>query len=386
MKRLYPISFLLFVFSCEDKEDNEVITFVKTFGFSGHDIGYSVQQTTDGGYILSGRKEGNQGSNLWLIKTDSEGNEVWNHTFGRNNIYYGNSAHQTADGGYVITGYKRSWVDKSGDVWLIKTNSSGKEEWNRTFGGSGYEIGNSGQQTIDGGYIIIGSINSWDVWLIKTDSDGNEEWDRTFGGGGWDMGRSVQQTSDGGYIITGFTSSFGKGRSDVWLIKTDSQGIEEWNQTFGGSHSDEGNSVQQTIDGGYIISGDTYSFGSGAYDVWLIKTDSQGSEKWNKTFGGSRGDRGHSVQQTEDGGFIITGTTRSLGNNHDNCWLIKTNAEGNEEWNRTFGGNGSDGGISVQQTTDGGYIISGYTDSFGNGSTDIWLIKTDTEGNTVPYK
>ena len=154
-------------------------------------------------------------------------------------------------------------------------------------------------------------------------------------------------------------------------------------KTFGGYRSEIGHSIQQTTDGGYIITGSTQSFGNG--DVWLIKTNSNGNEEWNQTFGGSSYDDGSSVQQTTDGGFIITGGTYSFGNGGSDVWLIKTDSNGNEEWNQTFGGSSDDDGYSVQQTSDGGYIITGYTTSFGNGAKDVWLIKTDSEGNTAPY-
>jgi len=357
-----------------------------TFGGSGVDMGRSVQQTTDGGYIITGytNSYGN-GGDVWLIKTDSQGNEEWNQTFGGSGVDMGRSVQQTTDGGYIITGSTGCWDNC--DVLLIKTDSQGNEEWNQTFGGSGEDMGHSVKQTTDGGYIITGYTNSYgngvDVWLIKTNSQGQEEWNKTYGGISTDGSNSVQQTTDGGYIITGSTSSFGNGEDDVWLIKTDSQGNEEWNQTFGGSGGEGGNSAQQTTDGGYIITGRTGSFGYGDHDVLLIKTDSQGNEEWNQTFGGGDYDRGYSVEQTTDGGYIITGWTLSYGNGVD-VWLIKTDSNGNEQWNQTFGGSEYDEGYSVQQTTDGGYIITGHTSSYGNGNYDIWLIKTDSQGNSVP--
>ena len=393
MKRLLlvllPIS--LFVFSCEDIEEQKTKTeFNKTFGGSNYDSGRSIQQTNDGGYIVTGGSNsyGGEDSDVWLIKTDTQGNKLWDKTFGGSNYDFGNSVQQTTNGGFIITGITSSFGSGNYDVWLIKTGSQGNEEWNKTFGGSGNDKGYSVIQTMEDGFILLGSTESdssgnQDVWLIKTDSQGNEEWKKIYDGNTGDKGYSVQQTTDGGYIITGITSFFGG--SDVWLIKTDSEGNEEWNQIFGGSEDDYSQSVQQTTDGGCIITGLTSSFGSGNFDVWLIKTDSQGNEEWNQTFGGSEDDYGRSVEQTNDGGYIITGETISYGSGGFDIWLIKTDSQGGEEWNKTFGGSGYEEGYSVQQTTDDGYIITGSTDSYGNGSSDVWLIKTDSEGNTEPY-
>jgi len=367
--------------------------FAITFGGDMDDYAYSVEQTVDGGYIFTGQTESLTNNNtadidVWLVKTDSRGKEEWSKTFDDSDSEVGLSMNKTTDGGYIITGRK------SGSVLLIKTDSQGNKEWNKTFGGNGNDIGRSVQQTSDGGFIITGFTNSFgngsqDVWLIKTDSQGNEEWNKTFGGGSSDSGYSVQQTTDGGYIITGFTQSFGNGSSDVWLIKTDSNGEEEWNKYFGVveyGNSEEGMSVQQTTDGGYIITGTAWVIDRDkGDDIWLIKTDSEGNEEWNKYFGGSHYEEGYSVKQTSDGGFIITGFTRSFDVSgwRKDVWLIKTDSQGNKEWDQTFGGNGDDIGRSVQQTTDGGYIIVGYTQSFGT-NFDVWLIKTDSNGNTSP--
>jgi len=329
----------------------------------------SVQQTSDGGYIITGYT----GGDVWLVKTDAAGNEEWSKTFGGLDADIGFSVQQTSDGGYIVAGSTSSFGAGYSDLWLIKTDAAGNEEWSKTFGGTSYDEGRSVQQTSDGGYIIVGTTYSYgpglcNLWLIKTDAAGNEEWSKTFGLGGASSsgGYSVQQTSDGGYIIAGYIYSAVD--ADLWLIKTDAAGNEEWSKTFGGTGNDYGYSVQQTSDGGYIIVGKTTSYGAGGADLWLIKTDAAGNEEWSKTFGGSWGDTGYSVQQTSDGGYIIVGYTLSY--DYD-LWVIKTDSEGNEEWNKILGGSYDDMGYSVQQTSDGGYIIAGTTDGYG------WLIKLE---------
>jgi hypothetical protein len=355
-------------------------TFMKSFGGDIDDCGFCVQQTTDGGYIVSGytRSFGAGAKDVWLIKTDSDGNKIWDMTFGGTSSDEGYCVQQTVDGGYIITGETYSYDAGDGDVWLIKTDSTGNMIWNRTFGGKNTDFGHCVQQTTDGGYIITGLIKSFDtidqdVWLIKTDSTGNMIWNKTFGGTSKALSRYVQQTSDDGYIITGKKNEY------LWLIKTDSTGNKEWDKTFlETDYRNEGWFVQQTSDGGFIITGQADWFGSSG--VWLIKTDSTGNEIWDNYFGGGVNAFGSSVRETTDGGYIITGRTDVGGGD---VWLIKTNSAGNMIWDRTFGGIvNSDMGYCVQQTTDGGYIITGKTRSYGAGSSDVWLIKTDEYGRS----
>jgi len=359
----------------------------RTFGGSKEDWARAVQQTSDGGYIIAGQTNsyGAGEWDFWVMKTDAQGNKLWVKTFGneRNEIAW--SVQQTSDGGYIIAGY--TYVnDMNSDIWVMKTDANGIEQWNKIFGGNGNDRAYAVQQTSDGGYVIAGWTSSYgagsaDAWLIKTDADGNMLWDKTFGGTAWEDAYSVHQTSDGGYIVAGFTYSFSAGSSDAWLIKTDADGNMLWDKTFGGIGLDVAYALQLTSDGGYILTGDTNSYGAGSSDFWLIKTDADGNMLWDKTFGGAKDDEAYAVQQTSDGGYILTGFTYSHGAGSSDFWLIKTDADGNMLWTKTFGSEGLDWAWAVQQTSDGGYILAGYTTSYGAGSFDVWLIKTDAEGN-----
>jgi uncharacterized delta-60 repeat protein len=352
----------------------------QTFGGTDEDWAHSVQQTSDGGYILAGvtRSYGAGGSDFWLVKTYPDGNEQWNKTFGGTDSDLAYSVQQTSDVGYILAGYTWSYGAGGNDFWLVKADSDGNEQWNKTFGGTDFDSAHSVQQTFDGGYILAGRTTSYgeggsDFWLVKTDPDGNKQWDKTFGGTDYDSAHSVQQTSDGGYILAGSTNSYGAGESDFWLVKTDPNGNEQWNKTFGSTDYDSARSVQQTSDGGYILAGES--------DFWLVKTDPDGNEQWNKTLGGNYFTKAHSVQQTADGGYILAGTTGSRGSSVD-LWLVKTDPDGNKQWDKTLGGNNSDRAYSIQQTSDGGYILAGSTNSSGASRSDFWLIKIEREGPT----
>lgn len=364
----------------------------RTFGGTNIDVGYSVLQTRDSGYIIAGytRSYGTiSGRNVWLVKTDPSGNHQWNNTFGGNADEEGYAVRQTTDGGYIIAGYTKSFGGGGSDVYIIKTDTAGNRVWDRTFGGTQDDEAYDIQRTTDGGYIVAGATSSFgagsrDAWLIKVDSSGNERWRKTLGGLSSDGARSVQQTSDGGFILTGWTYSYGPGAvGNAWLVKTDTLGNIAWHKWFGAADVDRGYGVQQTSDGGYILTGYTASFGAGLDDMLLIKTDSIGNEQWTRTFGGSGRDYGNAVRQTSDGGFIVVGYTLSFGSGSDDVWVVKTDLQGNQLWSATYGGSASDVGYSIDQTSDGGYIITGYTLSYGAGVHDVWLIRLASDVTTV---
>jgi hypothetical protein len=391
---LPSVPFLLVMLLCTQNvgAQSPDTLWTRTFGGSNIDVGYAVQQTTGGGYIIAGytRSYGSMsGRNVWLIKTDLSGNQEWNNAFGGNNDDEGYSVQQTRDGGYVIAGYTKSSGAGASDVLLIKTDTSGNTEWSRTFGGTQDDEGYCVQQTTDGGYIIAGATSSFgagsrDVWLVKTNASGIESWRRTLGGFGSDGARSVQQTSDGGYVITGWTYSYGPGSvGNVWLVKTDTSGNAVWNRAFGGTDVDRGYCVQQTNDRGYVITGYTSSSGAGLDDMLLIKTDSMGNAEWTRTFGGTGRDYGNAVQQTTDGGYIIAGYTLSFGSGGDDVWLVKVDMNGNQTWGATYGGSASDVAYAVKQTSDGGYIVVGHTLSYGAGVHDVWLIRIAPDATAI---
>lgn len=328
--------------------------------------------------------------------------QVWSQAFGGADDEWAFSVIQCSDGGYVMAGYTTSMGNGKADSWTVKTDAQGNQQWNRTYGGSGFDWASCVIQTFDGGYAIAGSTNSstagdYDCWLMKTDSSGNQQWNKTYGGIHNDYAASVIQTSDGGYALAGIKNSYNDGGyslavyrdlfivgdADAWIIKTDSAGNELWNKTFGGTNDDGAFSVIQTSDSGYALAGNTYSFSGGNNtDIWLIKTDTFGNELWNRTFGGAKDDFGYSVIQTGDGGYALAGITNSSGAGFEDAWLIKTDSSGNKLWDKTYGANLNDEAYCVLQTKDGGYALGGATVCIGAGFWDAWLIKTDVLGNT----
>ncbi|MDD5067706.1 MAG: hypothetical protein PHF84_11740, partial [bacterium] len=326
-----------------------------------------------------------------LIKTDSQGNTNWTREFGNTSVWnYGYCVQQTLDGGYIIAGENYP-SDRYMLLW--KTDASGHTVWSNSYGANiaTYSYGAEVQQTSDKGYIVTGPVIpglSSEIYLVKVSSNGNTNWTRVYGSTNYESACSVKQTHDHGYIIAGLTESYGAGSEDVYLIRADSNGNRIWTNTFGGANDDRAWSVDQCSDRNFIVTGETFSSGAGGYDVYLLKVSTNGSLLWSKTIGGTADDEGFSVQQTSDGGFIIAGITSSFGAGDRDVYLVKTDSSGNTVWSRTFGGpsyENYDGSFiircSVQQTSDGGYAVIGSTHSFGAGGSEVYLIKVDADGN-----
>lgn len=365
----------------------------KTFGVTTSEYCRGVQQTSDGGYILTGYIVNNSTDNdYFALKTDSEGNEEWLKVIGGTGIDKLNDVQETSEGGYILIGNTESFALSSSDMYLVKMDANGNEIWTKVFSELGIELGKCVRQTSDGGFLLVGSTASsgalTDIFMVKTDGSGNEQWRKTFGGTGAEIAHSLQLTSDNNYIFTGFTTSFGSTSADILVIKTDGNGNPIWQRTYGGVQADIGYAIQQLPNGDFIIAGDSESYGATSFDIFLLQIDANGNELWSKTIGGNDLDFSNSVVHNGDDRFIIAGETHSLGAGNGDALLLETtgNPTSNQEdkvLTKTLGGAASDTGYSITQSGDDGYVFCGATQSFGSGDTDVYLVKSDQQGNEI---
>jgi hypothetical protein len=393
MKRIFSAFLLFILFSTIQAQT----IFQKTLYAVSAVSSDCFQKTSDGGYVGCGYS-GTSG-NAFLMKLDSIGDTLWTKYFGGAQGDYGLSVFETADGGYAVSGYTYSFGGGNSDAYLIKTDNNGTFQWSKSYGGLYAEDFTTVKQTADGGYILLGSSASFgsgptdfDLYLVKTDMNGDTLWTKKIGGANADNGLCLELTNDSGFIITGYTNSIGIGQDDIFLLKTNSLGNVLWTKTYGGAESDVANDVQQTSDGGYILTGKTHSFGafSNDGDVYLIKTDAAGDTLWSKTFGGSGTDIGYSVKQTTDGGYAVCGWTYSFGAGAIDVYLLKTDSQGNLLWSNTLGGGSFDYGYSLVETNDNGYFIAATRPAFrphpDTLSKPALLALPDATRTTQPHK
>ncbi len=422
MKKILLI--VAIIFSVGANAQAPAIQWAKCFGGSNGEFPSSVQQTTDGGYIVAGTTNSTDGDvtgshgvlDYWIVKLNSIGVLQWQKTLGGGGDDLAYSIEQTSDSGYIVAGYTNSTNgDVTGnhgglDYWIVKLNSIGVLQWQKTLGGSGDDRATSIQQTIDGGYILAGNTDSndgdvtgnhgtGDFWVVKLNGSGAIQWQKCLGGSFEEQAYSIQQTTDGGYIVSGLTGSNdgdvigNHGSSDYWVVKLSNVGAIQWQKCLGGSGGDNDARIHQTTDGGYIVAGTTTSSDgditgfNGLVDYWITKLDSLGVLQWQKTLGGSYLEWNYSIQQTTDGGYIVSGRSDSndgdVTGNHGltDIWVVKLDGVGNIKWQKCLGGTSSEDALSIQQTNDGGYIVAGSSASNDgdvsghHGGGDYWVVK-----------
>jgi len=371
---------------------NVVPCCARAIGGTNSDKGWSVVQTSDGGFVVAGytRSFGAGSSDLFLVKFNSSDSVQWAKAVGGTNDDYGYSVIQTSDSGLVVAGYTESFGAGYDDLFLVKFNSSGSVQWAKAVGGTGYDYGYSVVQTSDSGFVVAGytysfGAGSGDLFLVKFNSSGSVQWAKAVGGTGWDYGHSVIQTSDSGLVVVGLTMSYGVLYHaiicDLFLVKFNSSGSVQWAKAVGGTNLDFGESVIETSDSGLVVAGYTGSYGAGGDNLFIVKFNSSGSVQWAKAVGGTSGDYGNSVIQTSDSGFVVAGYTRSFGAGNEDLFLVKFNSSGSMQWAKAVGGANDDEGYSVIQASNSGLVVSGYTQSFGAGSSDLFLVKFGSDGS-----
>ncbi|HDH97834.1 MAG TPA: hypothetical protein ENF70_01700 [Deltaproteobacteria bacterium] len=374
---------------------------------SGHDYAYSIQQVKDGGYIVAGIKNY---SDLWILKLNSKGQTEWQKTYGgpdsEGDVPYehGFYIRQTIDGGYIVAGGTKSFGAGNYDFWVLKLDTTGAVEWQKTYGGAGYDYATSIQETGDGGYIVAGITQSFPetepakIWVLKLNADRTIGWENVYGVSYTPMDvPEIQARSDGGYVL-GTTVN-----DSLLLLELAGDGSIAWQKTYKEGDVSSLNSLRITKDGGYIVAGwvneiytpyDIDPLGGKWDGFWLLKLNSEGAIIWQKTYGETQTDdegyeyfeKAYSVEQTADGGYVVAGSKSSKTNCagsrgiHDDIWILKLNSDGSIAWQKSYGGDCGEKAYSIVQTSDGGYAMAGYTDSFGAGGADAFILKIDPNG------
>ncbi|HEX7319074.1 MAG TPA: hypothetical protein VF399_01805 [bacterium] len=382
---LFSVNLIFLVFCYAQIPDT---LWTRTYGGVGDERswGRAAQQTTDGGYVIFGQSNSFSGGDydFYMVKTNPFGDTLWTKVYGGIGDEFCYAGQQTSDGGYILAGMTNAFGADNFDIYLVKTDSLGDIMWTKMIGDSvGIESASGIEQTSDGGYILAGMTNafgadSFDIYLVKTDSLGDTMWTKTFGGIDNDQAYEVSTTSDGGYIIAAWTRSFGAGNYDAYIIKTDSLGDTLWTFVYGGPLMDKACDVIETSDHYYLVVGWTYSYGAGCDDILILKLNTNGDTLWTKLYGGPSYDIAYSIQETIDCNYIIAGGLSLLPSNLDLC-LWKINTDGDSLWVLTCGGSHDDIGFTVKHTSDQGYMVAGFTNSFGSGNYDFYLMKTGPE-------
>lgn len=334
-------------------------------------------RTDDARNVTATFISGTPSMNTWALSYGQSGNN--------RDLEYAKSIQQTSDGGFIVAGERYYSSLASLGLWVIKVAADSSTVWEKSYNIPGVSsiATESLQQTVDGGYIITGqSQTPTEYWILKLKDDGSVQWLVKFGRSQYDRPTSITETSDGGYLVAGMTTPVA-GNIDVWVVKLRGDGSIEWNNTYGttGQEGGFGVSIKEVSTGGYILATAGYTLGLGNYDAWILKLNTDGTIAWQNAYGEALSNIARSVEETSDGGYIAAGEKSASGSL--DVWLQKIDSSGNIVWSKTYGGTGTERAYSARQTSDGGYIMLGVTDSFGAGDDDIWVIKVDGSGTLV---
>jgi hypothetical protein len=325
---------------------------------------------------------------LLALAADPAAAVTWSRTYGSQGGEVAEAIRTTSDGGCVVAGATQWAVGRSLELTVLKTDRYGTLEWARAYGPGmqASEMAYCIRETADGGYVVAGHTETWgagefDAWVLKLDSSGSPLWQRSYGGTGSDLAYAVRELpAGGGYVLAAHTQSFSSGGWDVWVVRLDLDGGILWEFAYGGPGSDYSRGIALAPDGGFFIGGTTESFGQGETDLWLLRLDSSGAVVWQKALGGGLYDQAQGVESTSDGGYVVTGSTQSFGLGAD-LWVVKVDDLGAIEWQRRFDSSASEAGIAIRQTGDGGHLVSGYTDTGIFGDQDAWILRLDASGD-----
>jgi len=364
----------------------------RTYGGIGDDSALWAIRSyppSTGDIVLAGYTSsfGADSGDIYLLKIDKDGNLIWENNYGglRRDVAY--SIYQCSDSGYIVTGYSRSYSAGDEDVFLLKSNFDGVCEWIRTYENTGDDRGQSVIQLSDGSFSVTGDKNrsSEDAWILRMDSTGDTIFTRTYDWGYHESANCHVITEDGRLAIAGgaYLPSL---MADAFFMLTDSLGDSILFKNYGGPSSDNAYNINKVSGGGYIITGYTLSYGVGGYDFYVIRVDSLGDTLWTRTYGGPLNDTGFFGLESINGGFIITGGTYSFGAGSLDVYLVRTDYSGDTLWTRTFGGTGMDCGRAIIEDCSGDIIVIGYTNSFGYGGLDVFVLRTDSNGNLSSIK
>jgi hypothetical protein len=359
------------------------IVWAQTFGGADYEYGQSICMTSDGNYVTAGfMAEGSDSTqgDILLIKINPTGDVIWTKILGGPEDDYAYCVRETSDGGFILGGYTIANEQYGQDSYLLKTDSEGNEIWHKNFGGAREDVCYSVRQTFDGGYIMAGNSNSFinnlgDMYVVKTDANGNLQWENIYGGMDHDGANCVVETAGGDLLFGGWTYSFGQGWIDAYLVKTNSDGDTVWTHTYGGYGRDSINDIIEIEDECLIFTGRSCIADQNAADVYLTKLNSDGSVVWEQTYGTEYEDIAYCVNQMESGNLIIVGSCASFGFSETDIYLIKTDSNGDSLWTANFGGTDFDVAHSLVINSDSSFVMAGATASYGAGSWDYYVIK-----------